>query len=771
MLQPTSLATPPVIRTGKTAEADVERHVRVDEVVAEQERDPQVADARQLVADLARDVGARAERGDDHVVDRHVAAAVQVQDQVGAVGAGPEPLERRPGAVVDERLELLRDLPRLRAVVVVAVRRVVHRRCDLLREVGERGHDLVVEGADDVRARVERVADERDAGRPSRRRRAPISSFVQQLRQDLEQQPPVERLAVEERLQPGGQRRRARERLGGALQLDRVGERDARDLDAEDAAGVAGRVGVGRVLALEIRVGALERDVEVAEEVAEGEGAVVVDRVVERVVAGVARVLHDAQLGAELDHADARILCVRITVDVLDGRSQVHLDRTDARGQTDVGRLQPPFDLGLRRVEHGDVRRQVELQRDADVQLGSCGVLEAQVAFGVERDEIAGRAEVGVQRDGQRVDVAVGGLAQRACAAAGVVRGAEAEAEPDDQILGAVADDLVLVAVVPVHVRAGARQVVVLDEGDRAVLVVRLVDQQVAVDRVARAAGGEVGVVVVEDLRGRGAVVVAVDDRRVVATVGEVEEVELEDVRVSDAELVLDQLLELLQRRRRRGLRQLGGVVAGRVGELDHRAPLVDQRVVGGHAVLVAERDLHPCRRRRANRVEHAVRRRAAERVDRVADDQVAVGPQRLRGPGDRVRLDRRDRTAIDELVVGQDRQVERPADIVVAGVGPVGVPRAVDRRERRAAEIVERLLDRLDLPDQLLRRDPDQRNLLVRLARRDLVDLLDQLVEVVEDDPEQGEDVALDRVLVAVLPLVVVRRCRRSACRRRGCS
>ena len=98
----------------QAAEADVERHVRVDEVVAEQERDPQVADARQLVADLARDVGARAERGDDDVVDRHVAAAVQVQDQIGAVGAGPEPLERRPGAVVDERLELLRDLPRLR---------------------------------------------------------------------------------------------------------------------------------------------------------------------------------------------------------------------------------------------------------------------------------------------------------------------------------------------------------------------------------------------------------------------------------------------------------------------------------------------------------------------------------------------------------------------------------------------------------------------------------------------------------------------------------
>ena len=65
------------------------------------------------------------------------------------------------------------------------------------------------------------------------------------------------------------------------------------------------------------------------------------------------------------------------------------------------------------------------------------------------------------------------------------------------------------------------------------------------------AAGGEVGVVVVEDFGGRGAVVVAVDDRRVVAAVGQVEEVELEDVRVRDAELVLDQLLELLQGRRR----------------------------------------------------------------------------------------------------------------------------------------------------------------------------------------------------------------------------
>ena len=92
-----------------------------------------------------------------------VAAAVQVQDQVGAVGAGPSPLKPRTGAVEDERLELLRDLPGLRDVVVVAVRRVVDRRRDLLREVRERRHDLVVEGADDVRARVERVADQRDA--------------------------------------------------------------------------------------------------------------------------------------------------------------------------------------------------------------------------------------------------------------------------------------------------------------------------------------------------------------------------------------------------------------------------------------------------------------------------------------------------------------------------------------------------------------------------------------------------------------------------------
>ncbi len=72
----------------------------------------------------------------------------------------------------------------------------------------------------------------------------------------------------------------------------------------QNAARVARRVRVRRVLALEIRVGALERDVEVAEVVAEGEGAVVVDRVVV-VGDGIVGILVDGQLGADLGDADA----------------------------------------------------------------------------------------------------------------------------------------------------------------------------------------------------------------------------------------------------------------------------------------------------------------------------------------------------------------------------------------------------------------------------------------------------------------------------------
>ncbi len=91
-----------------------------------------------------------------------VTSPLAFRSRIRSAPSGPRPSNAGSGAVVDERLELLRDLPGLRGVVVVAVRRVVDRRRDLLREIRERRHDLVVEGADDVRARVERVADQRD---------------------------------------------------------------------------------------------------------------------------------------------------------------------------------------------------------------------------------------------------------------------------------------------------------------------------------------------------------------------------------------------------------------------------------------------------------------------------------------------------------------------------------------------------------------------------------------------------------------------------------
>ncbi len=229
----------------------------------------------------------------------------------------------------------------------------------------------------------------------------------------------------------------------------------------------------------------------------------------------------------------------------------------------------------------------------------------------------------------------------------------------------------------------------------------------------------------------------------------QVEQVELEDVR--DAELLADQILQVLERLRRRGGRELDRVGAGRVRVLGPELPLVDRRGRVG-AVVVGDEHLDAVVLRRAGRVrtdrleDVAGDRRAAARAcagqeGAGGDGQVGLrADELLRGPDDRVGLDRRDRTAVQRRVVGEDLDVE------ALRVAAVRILRAVDLGERRPAQLVDRLLQRLDLADELLRRDPDQRDLLVGLARGDLVDLLDELVADPPGQADGSRDLAADR-------------------------
>ena len=186
---------------------------------------------------------------------------------------------------------------------------------------------------------------------------------------------------------------------------------------------------------------AREGDVEVraAEVVAEGEGVVVGDRVVGR--------LADRELGADLADADAGLVAVRDRIGVGDRRAELDRERPDRCLEADVARVELRLDLGAGRVEDDDVRGQVELDRDADVELGARVVLERDVALRLDRDDV-GEVVGDVQRRLDRRDGAVGRLAEAAA-------GAEADAEPDDQVLGAVPDHLVGVGGAPLHRGAG----------------------------------------------------------------------------------------------------------------------------------------------------------------------------------------------------------------------------------------------------------------------------------------------------------------------------
>ena len=176
----------------QAAEADVERHVAVDRL-ADLERDAEVLD--QIRGDAlavgADDRGRAAERRDHDVVDVAVGVrvggdAVRVPEQVGA---------GRPELGEDELACELGEVVRVDVPVAV----LVSRRRQLSSEVGERHDDVVVEGADDVRARVERVADQRDVD-VLRGAVEALLEIGEDLRQRLQEQRPVERLAVDQRL-------------------------------------------------------------------------------------------------------------------------------------------------------------------------------------------------------------------------------------------------------------------------------------------------------------------------------------------------------------------------------------------------------------------------------------------------------------------------------------------------------------------------------------------------------------------------------------------
>ena len=157
----------------------------VEEVVAELERDAHVREQPEAGAVGAGVAGA--ERGHDDVLLVDPTAAVEVEQQICA-GSRPEAVESGHSsaqAVVDEVVELLRDLTGLDAVASVGRAR------QLGRELGERGHDVVVEGADDVRAAVECVADDRNreiSGGAVELR----LEVLEQLRQHLEEQREVD---------------------------------------------------------------------------------------------------------------------------------------------------------------------------------------------------------------------------------------------------------------------------------------------------------------------------------------------------------------------------------------------------------------------------------------------------------------------------------------------------------------------------------------------------------------------------------------------------
>ena len=272
------------------------------------------------------------------------------------------------------------------------------------------------------------------------------------------------------------------------------------------------------------------------------------------------------------------------------------------------------------------------------------------------------------------------GLAERVVAGEPARLAAEAGAELDHEVLGAVADDLVALPVRPAARDVARDRVVAGDRSDRAAVALaraRRADGGVAGDHAAESVGvvqGATGARAVGSAREVGA-----DARR-----RQVAQVEREDVRIGDAELVLDQLLERLERARRRRRRELGGVRAAVVRPLEAELPLVERRPVGDR-VAVVDRELNRGRRRRAD---------GRERAGDVGDRRIEAGfavrddcgrPGRILGldlPLHRGRRVLRRGAAVDGGAVVEDRHVLVRREVVVEiATGPAPSGTRADRR------------------------------------------------------------------------------------------
>ena len=174
--------------------------------------------------------------------------------------------------------------------------------------LGERDHDALVEGVDDAGAGVERLADERQLHVLGRARERALE-VVEQLRQQLDQEGEVERVAVDRRLEQGdrgtgrrGARRRGRQRLDVAGEDDVAEEgRRRRDPEVGDETGVVVRAGCGRAAAVLVDAVEGRREAAVAGEEAVAAGEVV--RAVARNAVVVAPL--EGELGSDLGLADS----------------------------------------------------------------------------------------------------------------------------------------------------------------------------------------------------------------------------------------------------------------------------------------------------------------------------------------------------------------------------------------------------------------------------------------------------------------------------------
>ena len=362
----------------------------------------------------------------------------------------------------------------------------------------------------------------------------------------------------------------------------------------------------------------------------------------------------------------------------------------------------------------------------------------SELAGGVGADEVGGGAASTFSGTRERIELAVGRVARDRAGLA-----AEADAEPDHEILRPVADDLVSSSWSHCC-RRGARDGVVartdvieqlsplsgVDVPDRRHAAMTPSSCRCRASVVARACR-----------------VVAVPAHpRCTPGVGRSRRSSLKTFGSVIAELVLDQLLERLQRARRRQRRELGGVVAAGVRPLEARLPLVERGLVGGRvAALTVNWTASPASGRRCERAGVVGDRRARPDSPFVTTSRCRPGPSP--SPSSRRRSACRRARGSRPWRRVEDRDVGlRKAASLLHSICAIGEP----------AQVVGRLLDRLDLRDEVLGRDADSG--IVASGRRRSRRSGRRACRGCRGCSRACEGVALDRVLVAGLPLVVVR-------------